>query len=329
MVNFRQNYTGANIEQFSEGTSFEAERYRVPMGVKDMSSLAQGAGIGIGFVDQFLPYHKEYGAKIRLYEEVGFPEEARDVRGSMHGPAVCGIAIGESVGVAKKAHGLFVAANKLINVAEYRDFKHQAEAIDLLLQRREEHNLRIISMSVGWDEKKGDKNIPLLMEAIKQAEDQGVYVVSCSHVTGNAFGIGGMRRVIADDQSESYEPPSWLEEHIKAGGKLSAGMDKKILVPAENIMLPSPADPGGYYMSRQGGLSWGVPYLAGLVGCVMSVAPFASHSMINQLIVESAQQEVTVNVAGQDVSMGRVIDPSYVMNKVFELHRALARDRFR
>lgn len=239
-----------------------------------------GKGIGIAIIDNtLLVDHVEYRDNLKLYEEIhNVSEEA-----TAHGSAVASIAVGKSVGVAPEADLYYIAApfSEIKNDGTELNFTWLAQAINRVLEINEflpeENKIRVISISVAWNE--GQKGYTEVMEAIKEAKKQGIFVVSSDlQKTYDYYFIGTLGRNPLSNPNDfsSYEPSVDLANGFYDGSfRLPQDV---LLMPSDSRVTASPTGIDDYVFYRQGGISWSIPYTAGLYALACQVNPDVTSS---------------------------------------------------
>jgi len=229
-----------------------------------------GRGIGVAVIDMgFLVDHAEYKDRLRLFEEI----HSADETAQMHGVATASIAVGRTVGVAPEADLYYIAYFPSAENgagAEFRhDFTWAAQCIDRVLEVNrglpEGRKIRVISMSIGWEPREaGYKEV---VEAVGRAKRDGVFVVCTTMNETYGFRIFGLSRDPRSDPDDlaSYGDAWW--------GSLAVPGMEVLHFPMDSRTTASPMGTGEYAFYRLGGLSWAVPWAAGLYALACQVRP--------------------------------------------------------
>lgn len=230
-----------------------------------------GAGIGIAIIDQnLLVGHEEYKDRLKFYEEIHFP----DSEASMHGPAVASIAVGKTVGVAPEADLYYIAGahGEVINGSYETDFTWLAMSIDRILEVNKtlsnERKIRVISISVGWNP--NDQGYYETVDAVNRAREQGIFVVSSSLQDTYGYALQGLGRSWDGDADDAgtYMPGSfWLNSFYRE----EYANSNVLLVPMDRRTTADSSGDEGYVYYAEGGLSWAIPYAAGLYALACQV----------------------------------------------------------
>jgi subtilisin family serine protease len=264
-----------------------------------------GRGVGIAIIDQtLLVDHQEYAGQLRLYEETD------DVVGEwsasqLHGAAVASIAVGKTVGVAPEADLYYIAtARGFTN----NSFTYLARSIQRILeingQLPPENKIRVISMSLHWVE--GAEGYDELMAAVGEAKGAGMLIVCANIEQVHGFKFQGLgRSPLADPAAfESYEPGlSWANDFY-AGERPS----DRLLVPMDSRTTASPTGQIDYVFLREGGLSWSIPYIAGLYALACQVNPEITPERFWSLAMET-RRTIELKHDGETIPLGPIVDP--------------------
>ncbi|MFZ0034093.1 MAG: S8 family serine peptidase [Sedimentisphaerales bacterium] len=240
------------------------------LGIKELHERGiDGKGISIVIIDQpLLTNHIEYENRILRYREV----EVQGVDIQMHGSPVCSIAVGETCGVAPKASLYYYA----VPVWKWLDNKPWADTINKIIELnkdlRESEKIRVVSISVGTFSQ--GPNFDLWKQAVDKANQNGILVVTCDPTF---LKLGMLKR----KENEPADLPASYEI-------ISDRPDAELLVLTSNRTIASYKGPEVYRYERQGGLSWAVPYLAGLAALAYQVNPQIKPDEIVKLWIETA-----------------------------------------
>lgn len=270
-----------------------------------------GRGIGLAIIDQsLLVDHAEYAERIRCYEEIHWPANIRVA--SMHGAAVASFAVGKTVGVAPDAELYFVAEQHgTYAKSEFLwDFTWLAQAIDRVVeidaQLAAGSKIRVISISVGWGpEQRGYEEVTA---AVGRAAQAGIFVVSSSLELTYGFRFQGLGRTPTADpeRAESYGPGSWWEARFYAQPEKLTG--DILMAPMDSRTAASHAGNGEYLWGRVGGLSWTIPYLAGLYALACQVQPNLTPDVFWSAALATAAT-TTIRNGDSTYSFGKIVDP--------------------
>jgi len=284
------------------------------LGVRELHEQGiTGKGIAIAVIDQvLLKDHVEYKDRLKFYEEMEDAklERSNGVGYGMHGPAVSSIAVGQTVGVAPGADLYYVATSDMCDSTGVENFNFSCRAnairrvVEINKTLPEGQKIKVLSMSFGWwPQGKGYENIKA---AVDEAKAQGIFVISSNlpETDGMQF-LGLGREPLSDpNQFESYLPGLFWEEDFYTG-KLSKQM---LLVPMDSRTTASQQGPEHYAFYRDGGLSWAIPYLAGMYALAVQVKPEITPEEFWKLTLETGQT-IQVKYGWKNYELGTILDP--------------------
>ena len=267
-----------------------------------------GKGVGIAIVDQALyAGHEEYAENLKAYEMI----HCSDTFAVMHGPAVASIAVGKTVGVAPEADLYYIAST----FGHYTDDGYVFDAsimADCILRVLEindhlsqESRIRVISISKGY--RNVDPGYAALQNAIRQADEQGVFVVTpASTAAYPAFALAGLSRNYFDDPDDpaSYRPVPW----DLTGDYSSPNI---VCVPMGSRAYASCTGPRNYEISYQGGMSWAVPWMAGFYALCCQAKPNLTSAEFIEAVTGT-----TRTYAPPDTGKVNIIDPAAVIARL-------------
>jgi subtilisin family serine protease len=241
-----------------------------------------GKGVNVAIIDQPLYQdHPEFSGKIAAYQDVGCGSES-----SMHGPAVASLLVGTKCGTAPDARIYYVAAPSWT-----ADTAYQAKALDWIVRQNAQlppnKKIRVVSISAapsgpGSPFKKSTEQWD---PACERAEKAGILVLDC---TGHHGFIGPCYYDAAD--------PDNLAK-CKAGfpsrpglGDSTGSQSQRILVPCSPRATAEEYVKGqcGYQYCGQGGLSWSIPYCAGVLALGWQARPELAAQEMRDLLFKAA-----------------------------------------
>ena len=252
------------------------------MGVRDLHAQGiTGKGVTMAIIDQPLAVdHPEYKGKIMKYVDMG-TELYNGNLGSMHGPAVTSLLVGETVGTAPGARVYFAAVPSWFSDAQF-----YADALDWVIAENEklpgDNKIRVVSVSAapsGLDST-FTRNTDAWNQALQRATDAGLLVLDatyeneitslCLYDLNNPDNVAGC----IPEYLGPFHPPH-----------------ERIYVPASHRSMAtggSTATNFTYQYTGKGGDSWAIPYLAGVLALGWQVNPALSNDQILELLYASA-----------------------------------------
>lgn len=276
-----------------------------------------GEGIGIAIIDQPLDVnHIEYKDNLLYYNELS---NARSIQVEMHGPAVASIAVGENCGVAPEADLYYIASYAGIfgrNGFEY-DFSYIANAIEYIIQINnslpDDKKIRVISISVGWNNTQ--KGYDEIMEACRKAIEQNIFVISATNddlydINLDFYGLGRYPTE-NPDLYESYSDTA----HSRNNSSMYSNNNETLLIPMDSRTVASPTGSNDYVYYRLGGLSWSIPYIAGLYALACQIDPSINYHQFWETAIDTS---LTTNYIydGKSYSLNNIINPVRLIEQI-------------
>jgi len=200
-------------------------------------------------------------------------------RPSMHGPAVLSLLAGEKIGIVPNADVYYFSHDgaKDDNEYEARAFEKIIEMNTTLPKNKK---IKIIGMSHSIKEKINLEYAKHLRKAEEAARKSGIIVVdtSCGMAT---CGVKGFQD---RDDYKKYEISNWeksMEKQVLAN---------RLIVPADNRTTAVGHEKGPYHYAYwgEGGFSWGVPYITGVITMGLQINPNLTEKEAFKYLHESA-----------------------------------------
>jgi subtilisin family serine protease len=252
-----------------------------------------GSGVRVAIIDQpLLRDHEEYAGKVKKYTAV----DCEDVMPQMHGAAVASLLVGERCGTAPGADLYYWA-----EPSWKRDYAYRTEALKQIIafnrNRPIGERIRVVSVSIGYNN--DFKNLDMWKEALVEAKKSGLIVIHCGQdISGAGCPLyrdvndpGSYRICYYAGSSKREIPPNYL--YLPIDNRTSAGFEGK----------------KDYVFWSRGGLSWGPPYLAGVIALALQKRPELSEDLIFELLRET----------GDPLNKGRLIDPGSFLEKAWKM----------
>ncbi len=231
-----------------------------------------GRGIHIAIIDQpLLREHLEYQQHLADYTEI----EVEGAPVQMHGPPVTSIAVGKACGTApaSSVHYYAVPTWKWWN----EHCKPYAATLERIIERNHtlpaSDKIRVVSLSLGAMSQWPDHE--LWAKAVQHAAEQGILVVTCDPAY---FRLMMLKR----------QPGAGADSPASYVCQFRSGQTNVLCVPAGNRSTASHTGTNDFVFWRQGGMSWTVPYLAGLGALAFQVNPDIKPQAIPDLWMKTA-----------------------------------------
>ena len=242
-----------------------------------------GKAVNVAIIDQPMYLdHPEFVGKVVAYHDVGCGSES-----SMHGPAVASLLVGTNCGTAPDANVYYVAAPSWT-----KDTAYQAKALDWIIGQNEalpaSEKIRVVSVSAApcGPGSPFEKNQQMWDNACARAEAAGILVLDCTSHHG-------------------FIGPCWYDARFPEnaakcipgfpGRKGFRPSPERILVPTCPRTTAEEYDKGdfSYQYCGRGGLSWAIPYCAGVLALGWQVNPDLRPEQMRELLFKSAYRKKT------------------------------------
>ncbi len=264
------------------------------LGIRELHRKGlNGKGVKVAAIDMVpLPEHEEYRERIAHLSLTNGKKISSETKTSMHGTVVASLLVGKSCGIAPGASLSFYGYDSA------PDFTAEIEGIGQILKYNEGKELiqkiRVVTITRGPNPK--FKRVKEFEKALEKALDNGLTVV---YVTRK---LGGVGCSIYQDRDNPENYVLW-NVFTKYKDKLPSGM---IYAPCEYRTGGSRRGIREYTYFGHGGLSWAVPYLAGVIALGYQVNPYLKTGEIFQYIRET----------GTPFNRGWLINPRAFIKKV-------------
>ncbi len=261
-----------------------------------------GKGINVAIIDQKLDTnHIEYSCNLLNYEEIG----SADAEISMHGPGVSSLLVGKNCGVAPESNFYYKATPSGKNC----NWNNQAEALTKIIEdnKKLENKIRIISCSLGYPNPDFKGDLSLYKKSIEEARKSGLIFVDSNTLFESGF-VGGGSFTNKDD-FDSYEEWLFTQESKKDKkffeGKIIAPCDYRTIASSWNKKDEN--EQNGYEFHGQGGVSWSIPYLAGIFSLMLQI----NNNLSMEEMVKILKDTVEINKNGL-----KIINPQRAIESI-------------
>jgi len=251
-----------------------------PLGIAKLHEEGiTGQGINVAIIDQpLLQDHPEFKGKIVAYFDTGCDGPPT----SMHGPAVVSLLVGEKCGAAPGAKVYYAAVPSW-----KKDASYYAKALDWILEINatllKNEKIRIVSVSAAPSGEGSPFTIKVQMwdEACERAKEAGIAVLDC---TSHAGFIGpSYYDLKTPDNLRRCRPgfPGEEEDSVST---------RDFCAPCSPRTTAEQYEPNdfGYQYCGRGGLSWSIPYTAGVLALGRQIKPDYSPQQMKDLLIASA-----------------------------------------
>ena len=235
-----------------------------------------GKGVNVAIIDQPIYLdHPEFAGKVVEYYDTGCGSES-----SMHGPAVTSLLVGTNCGTAPDARVYYAAVPSWKGDAAY-----YAEALDWIIEQNEKllasEKIRVVSVSAAPSGLGSpfDKHNKMWDKACRRAEVADILVLDCTSHHGFIGKCWYNARV-----------PESVSACTPGDPRYDYVLSKNLLVPAAPRTTAEEYDKGdfSYQYCGRGGLSWSIPYCAGVLALGWQVNPELSSEQMREFLFKSA-----------------------------------------
>lgn len=116
------------------------------------------------------------------------------------------------------------------------------------------------------------------------------------------------------NDAESYGPGLYWEKRFFSQERNDRN-GSPLLIPSDSRCLASPTGKRDYAFYCDGGLSWTVPYVAGLYALACQVNPSVSPASFMNAVKETGDETVLFK-NGQDFRFGKIVNPVGLIRKL-------------
>jgi subtilisin family serine protease len=249
------------------------------LGIRTLHSEGiTGKGVTVAIIDQNMVLdHPDFQDKIIKYYDTG--TNTTSYEGSMHGPAVTSLLVGENIGTAPDAKVYYVAVPSWLDDAQY-----YADALDWIIEENEklpeDGKIRVVSVSTIpsgiWALL--HKNNDAWDAAYKRALDAGILVLDCTYEQGITVPC---TYDLHDPDNVAKCIPNWTGP--------TDSPHKRVNIPTSRTTAEEYIEGSfSYQFTGNGGLSWSVPYLAGVLAMGWQINPKLTGDQLLEMIFASA-----------------------------------------
>jgi hypothetical protein len=236
-----------------------------------------GKGVNVAIIDQALYQdHPEFAGKVVAYHDL-----AAGKKSSMHGPAVVSLLAGNNCGTAPDAKIYYVAARDGVYEVDY------AEGLDWIIEQNRKlpasEKIRVVSVSAapGIAGTPSAANQKKWNDAVTRAEAAGILVLDC---TPHHCFIGSCWLNAASPDDVALCKPGYPSKPtlgFKVGNLLAPTSPRTT---AEQYNK----DQFSYQYCGEGGLSWAIPYVGGVLAMGWQLRPDLDADQMRNLLFQSA-----------------------------------------
>ena len=135
-----------------------------------------------------------------------------------------------------------------------------------------------------------------VFESIKKAKQEGIYTVYVG--SEKYMGLGRNSLKDADDIVSYTKGEFWKNQKYN---------NSELLIPMDSRCVASPTGINDYVFYREGGMSWTVPYVAGLYALACQVKPDIMPNVFWKLAFNTSDMLITNNSTKE--KLGKIVNP--------------------
>ena len=302
------------------------------LGIKSLHDMGiNGKGVGVAIIDDvLLPDHAEYQQALKLYEEIScFDREA-----SISGCRQASILVGKSTGLAPEAD--------LYYIAEYCEFNQESDfsasqpisspvdqasvyeplisAINRILEINrglgDENKIRVIC--IGQDIPKNYSGYFRVEQAVKMAENAGIFVISTSlyETSGYEMDFNGLGRNPFKDPDDpaQYLPGHNWEYDLYTFGRYVHTVEG-LLVPMDSRTAAAPTGKKQYAYYSESDRSLCIPFIGGLYALACQVNPTITPDLFWEMALKTGD---TIKVERNNITFTykKVVNPVKLIEEI-------------
>ena len=254
------------------------------LGVRSLQARGiTGRGVNVAILDQpLLTDHPEFADRIAAYYDTGCEGETA----SMHGPAVASLLAGKTIGVAPDANIYYAAWPSWL-----MDSRYAADALDWVLEQNEAlpegEKIRVVSVSAAPGSADMFQNTDLWNAAAARAEEAGVLVLT---VEGAGTKPDRLMPYPAVLDPNARDDPAACRVGFPSEDGSSVFAKNALALPCSYRTTAEEYTAGQYSYTHDGhgGLSWGIPYCAGVMALGWQVDPTLTGDEIMRYLLSTA-----------------------------------------
>ena len=231
------------------------------LGVRSLQARGMtGKGVNVAIIDQpLLTDHPELAGRIVAYCDTGCEGQTT----SMHGPAVASLLAGKTIGVAPDVSIYYAAWPSWLE-----DSRYAADALDWVLEQNdtlpEGEKIRVVSVSASPSFSDTFQNVDLWNAAVARAEEAGVLVLTAEGAGAARYRLMPYPAIL---DPADRDTPAACRTGFPTGDEFPELAKNALALPCTYRTVAEEYTAGQYSYTHcgQGGISWGIPYCAGVM----------------------------------------------------------------
>ena len=251
-----------------------------------------GKKITAAILDTGISLHPDYAERVICFRDmVHGKKQCYD--DSSHGSHVTGILAGngwKSKGrYCGMAPGCRIVHLKVLDQKGEGRIGHILEAIDWVIENREQYEIRILNISAGAAVKTNPQKADKLVNAVDRAWDAGLVVVTAAGNNGpgtmTITAPGNSRKIITVGAAE---PEQNFYTYSGCGPTRECVCKPEVVAPGTNVMSCAAFWNNGRYYGRKSGTSMAAPVIAGAVTLLLEKEENLTNTEVKMRLKEAS-----------------------------------------
>jgi len=277
-----------------------------------------GKGVSVAVLDgRLLKDHIEYKDQLKYYKVLS------NTTNTFHGTAVSSVAVGKNVGIAPDAN-LYYFETAFLGTSKNDISENLASNIKDIIKFNKtlsaDEKIRVLSISIaGSSNEEGYENY---INTLKEAKEEGIFVITSQFdISENHIVLGLGREPLSNPNDyKNYKPSHFLQR------KLTQSIDaiiqhqeevsnRNIWIPIDYRCIASGNGKTDYIFTSEGGISWGIPYLAGVYALACQTNPEITQDEFIDYVIATGD-DLTYTHEDNDYSIGKIINPVQLITEL-------------
>lgn len=270
------------------------------LGIRELHKQGiTGKNVNAAIIDQnLLLNHPEFKGKIIEYYDTGCNQHFTN--GSMHAPAVTSLFVGENIGTAPDTKLYFAAVPSWKGDSEY--FANALLWIIGINKRlRETEKIKVVSVSASPSGYHFYKNQNKWIEAVEIAHLEGILILDCRQDQKTGFIGPAYYDINYPDDLTKCKTGFANNSRILQKNMIGVPSSRRTVAEEYNEGNPS------FTYWGEGGLSWAIPYAAGVLCLGWQINPILTQTEIVKILFDSCYI---------DINNSKIINPIDFINAV-------------
>lgn len=268
-----------------------------------------GRGIVAAVLDTGISRHPDYAERIIDFRDfVGGRSACYD--DASHGTHVAGILAGDGSCSGGRycgiAPGCRILSGKVLDHFGAGEVENLIRAVEWVLERRREDQIRILNISAGTTGTEMDGQAKRLVRCVEQAWDEGLVVIVAAGNQGP-----GPQSITVPGNSRKVITVGALDHYSGCGPTEACVCKPELIAPGTRIVSCCSRWSRGVYYTKKSGTSMAAPAVAGAVALLLEAEPELTNVEVKMRLKEAAVDTgISPNCQGWGVpDLRRLIRP--------------------